>query len=297
MSTASRQVFLSYGSEDDHVPPVLGGEVGWVSCFEQILQMELQQAGHLELEIWRDKGSLQKWRDLEESIEEALEDCEVFIGVVSPVYVKKPWCKREVEWFHGRLRDDARMFKVVKRPLANRDDEPPSLRNRSDIEMYRKLGRTNQYDDFYHPGKGKPAPEFYDQIRYLVDQIAQSLANVPRPRAIAPPDGDPPAVVAIEAPVAVPGVAPDAETVFVGEAAPELLHFMRKVEGALESLGMGIGGEATSATTHSIHMIGGEIDAVDLTILRHDLDAAKGVKDLPRDKLARFLASIGKTDG
>jgi len=261
MAKQPNQVFLSYAHKDNEVPKIIGDRPGWVTCFEQFLELELSQSGVLDLEIWRDEDALERWRDLELSIESALSDCQIFIGIVSPVYVKQEWCWREIEFFSKKFGDGARIFKVEKRPVVL-DEQPTALRRRPAIEMYRSNGIKDDIKEFYHPIQKAPSAEFVDEIRTLVVQMERSLkSEIKQPAEVE--DG-----------TASTGDETD-PTIFLATPAPELRHLLRKVEGELDCLGLKSVSNAKDTMSFSIHMIGGEIDEKDAVDIICELEAAK----------------------
>lgn len=253
---SERAVFLSYATIDDEVPNVQGTGDGWVTVFEELFLYELRAAGKKDIIVWRDETALKKWRDLGESIEDALKGCCAFVGIMSPVYVQQQWCKREIELFDNMFGNEACIFKIEKRPV-DLDKQPDGIKSRAPFKMYEE--RPNRpIVHYYHPNQPPPRAEFVDEVQMLVSQLIICLSD-PDEGATDQNAGAPPA---------------GSKSVYLARPAVETQEYLRKIDGELTHLDFNVVATPSSAA-YSVHLIGGKMDDADVKTIKLDLDEAK----------------------
>jgi TIR domain len=93
------EIFLSYARADDETPPAAGDRPGWVKFFHDNLWCELKQRVSRDLRFWRDVNDIEPDGDFAREIEDALRNAIMMVAVLSPNYVARPWCRRELESF------------------------------------------------------------------------------------------------------------------------------------------------------------------------------------------------------
>lgn len=140
MARFDHDVFISYAHLDDQT--VESEEQGWVSRFDDEFRLRLTGALGVKARIWRDK----KLRGLDifsDEIEEQLSKSAMMISIVTPLYVNSEWCKREVDAFTNKAKNDigetvgnkARVVRVTKRPVEL-EQLPEILREQTGYKFF-----------------------------------------------------------------------------------------------------------------------------------------------------------------
>lgn len=97
-----QDIFVSYARVDDE--PLFPGEPGWVSGLQRLLTHRLRQLlGRDCFTVWRDQD-IAKHIDFEPQIATSLERSAVLLLILSPGYMKSPWCQREMTTFLKMVR-------------------------------------------------------------------------------------------------------------------------------------------------------------------------------------------------
>ena len=91
-------VFISYTHVDDK--PLPGADKGWVTTLVQNLKVLLdQKLGRKDaFDLWMDYR-LSPSRPLSPEILDAVKHSATLVVILSPTYLKSPWCRREREGF------------------------------------------------------------------------------------------------------------------------------------------------------------------------------------------------------
>jgi TIR domain len=130
-----RQIFLSYARVDDETPPGAGDLTGWVKYFHDNLRYELNVRISQDLRFWRDVNDIEPDGVFAREIRAALEQAILMVAVLSPKYIQRPWCRRELDDFvafppgpDAPPRSE-QVFKILKHYIPEHD-LPPFLQNR-----------------------------------------------------------------------------------------------------------------------------------------------------------------------
>src|ERR1700682_5075265 len=92
-------VFISYARADDDPPPLDEKTRGWVTFFWQQLRWELNNVGVHQADLWLDRYEIEPTEVFTHKIEVALREARLFIPVLSPNWVQRAWCQRELSRF------------------------------------------------------------------------------------------------------------------------------------------------------------------------------------------------------
>ena len=176
-------VFISYAHIDNK--PFTREQEGWVTVFDNVLQIMLNQQLGKETKIWRDKR-LQGNNDFSAEISDKLPNAATLVSVLTPRYLASDWCTKEIQVFcqlaeaKGGLfvKNKGRVFKVMKSPIA---------RVESDRVLPPEVGRATGYEFFLQPD-GEAAIELdlaygktYEQAFLLrVRRLAGDIADLLR---------------------------------------------------------------------------------------------------------------------
>lgn len=177
--------FISYAHLDN--VELVEGRKGWVANLHRALEVRVAQLLGKPPQIWRDPKL--SGNDLfETSILERLNRVAILVAVVSPRYLKSEWTIRELEEFWRaaeeqggvRVRDKARVFKVLKTPVPH-DRMPPSLRGLLGYEFFRvdpETGKTRELDEIFGSEAHR---DFWLQLDDLAHDICAMLEALEDP--------------------------------------------------------------------------------------------------------------------
>ena len=164
-------IFISYASVDDIGPA--GDAAGWVSGFVRDLERVL--ASRLRGQkptVYFDRRDLQGNHALEEIIASVRRSA-LFLSIVSPAYVTRPWTRKELAAF---VEDDAggrRLFAIDYLPLDDGEAYPPPLDDRKRLKFWE---RTDDVSQIARPLRGRD--QLYDKIHDLAEQIRRQLMAI-----------------------------------------------------------------------------------------------------------------------
>jgi hypothetical protein len=173
-------IFISYARNDDVKPPFDELAQGWVKFFWEQLRWELTDRGVPQTELWLDRYQIEPAEDFTQKIEAALKDARMIIPILSPNWVQREWCRREVNRFVELHADDGVV--PVKKIELTPDillTLPPSLQNREGYSFYAK-DPTGAMREFYWRGlQDKDA--YLALIRRIAEWIATRIISNPAP--------------------------------------------------------------------------------------------------------------------
>ena len=89
-------VFISYARADNQKPPFEDSVEGWVTFFWYQLRFELTNAGVHQAKLWLDRYEIEPAEDFTDKIEAALREARLIVPILSPNWVQRDWCKKEV---------------------------------------------------------------------------------------------------------------------------------------------------------------------------------------------------------
>jgi hypothetical protein len=178
-------VFISYARADDLQPPFDRTKLGWVTFFCENLRFELTNAGVHQADLWVDRYKIEPAEKFTEKIEKALAKARLILPILSPNWVRREWCVKEVNDFvelHDHQDDDIVLVKKLDTPHS---DIPEPLRNREGYEFFVK--EPTGVREFYWRGLQDEAA-YYSQVKRVAEWIAerfitenkQEKAPVPR---------------------------------------------------------------------------------------------------------------------
>jgi hypothetical protein len=151
-----KDAFISY-AHLDNVGLVEGGK-GWVTNLHRALEIRLAQLLGKQPQIWRDP-KLNGNDVFADVLFEHLRCAAALVSVVSPRYVKSEWTRKELSEFWKaaeeqggvRIRDKARIFKVLKTPVPP-DMHPPELQTFIGYQFFTvdpDSGRVHELDEIF----------------------------------------------------------------------------------------------------------------------------------------------------
>jgi hypothetical protein len=199
--------FISYAHLDN--VELVEGRKGWVANFHRALEVRVSQLLGKSPQIWRDPKL--SGNDLfAETLVERLRRVAVLVSVVTPRYLKSEWTLRELTEFlkaaeaQGglKVRDKARVFKVLKQPVP-RDKTPPELQAILGYEFFKadpETGKIRELDEVFGPDAQR---DFWIRLDDLAHDLVALLEALEEDAQLAPFQADQPPT---------PSVAPSAPT-------------------------------------------------------------------------------------
>ncbi|MQA30755.1 MAG: TIR domain-containing protein [Luteitalea sp.] len=180
--------FISYAHLDN--VELDEGRGGWVTNLQRALEARVAQLYGAESHIWWDP-KLQGNDYFADTLEQRLERVKALIAIVSPRYVKSDWGRRELAAFcraaeqQGgiRVRDKARIFKVLKTPV-DRDLHPPELQSLLGYEFFKEdpvTGKMRELDEIFGPDAEKDFWLKLDDLAHDVCDLLKLLPPQPNP--------------------------------------------------------------------------------------------------------------------
>jgi hypothetical protein len=187
--------FISYAHLDN--VELIEGHKGWVASLHRALETRVAQLHGEEARIWWDP-KLQGNDYFADALVERLQRVKALVAVVTPRYVKSEWGRRELVEFckaateQGgiRVKDKARIFKVLKTPVE-RELHPPELQSLLGYEFFKvdpDTGRVRELalDEVFGADVQK---DFCLKLDDLAHDICALLDILPAPGL--PPAADP----------------------------------------------------------------------------------------------------------
>src|SRR5215472_15226936 len=153
-------VFISYARDDDTPPPGMPDAKGFVTFLYEQLQYEIRNQGPERPKFWRDDKRIAGAEQFTPAIEEALKSTSYLLVILSPNWLSREWCRRELETF-ARYRaaegvDVRQRVIVVGKRHVDRDSRPPQLQGQVGYPFYSGGGDKDEVDgqfDYYSHGK------------------------------------------------------------------------------------------------------------------------------------------------
>jgi hypothetical protein len=123
-------VFISYARNDNQ--PFENSGPGWVSLFIDYLNSNLSRLLGDKPAIWFDDRNLNKAEDFDNSIRQAISSSALFVALVSPGYLKSPYCDMELNWMKEGY-PEGLFFEKGSRVIQVRTLKPVSWREHDSI--------------------------------------------------------------------------------------------------------------------------------------------------------------------
>ena len=174
-------LFISYAHIDNQ--PLTAEQQGWVTRFHATLAAQLSMRLGSVAHIWRD-DKLRGNDVFSDEIVQQFGRTALLVSVLTPRYLASDWCRRELAAFcdeaarSGGLApgNKARVFKVVKTPVADQATLPPQVRDTKGYEFFTDCdGAPLELD----PAYGVRFSEAYFRlVAVLAWELAQQLKTL-----------------------------------------------------------------------------------------------------------------------
>lgn len=222
-------VFISYAHNDDDV--YASEPRGWVTQLHYDLEQRVTGYLGSQARLWRDI-EIRNNEHFDEKISNRLAKTATLLSVISPSFIKRPWCLRELEEFalHAEggtgIRVDeerSRIFKVEKIPI-DRDALPSPMQG---TKTYRFYGPDPRQPNRSHEFRPQLGGDYFLRYYEEMDELAKDIATVLRELAELTASGG-----------AQPGAAAQAQlAVYVAETTSDLDDKLGEVRRDLKDRG------------------------------------------------------------
>ena len=207
---------------------------GWVETFIDNLSTKLaQKIGRTDLfKLWDDRLLAQN-APLTPEILDALKGSATLVLVLSPGYLKSPWCQREKNAFYDLLRSKNRSSHsvfVVHRDRVERESCPEEIRDLLGFRFWEERGKGKEPRI-----AGEPVPQptdslYWDELSDLAGKLSHGLEQLRGSAPIEASSG----LVQPRDPTDAPA---KRAKVFLAEVSDDLYKARKKLLGALEQAG------------------------------------------------------------
>jgi hypothetical protein len=225
-------IFVSYAHVDNIA--LSATSKGWVETFIDNLSTKLaQKIGRTDLfKLWDDR-LLAKNAPLTPESLDALKGSAALVLVLSPGYLKSPWCQREKNAFYDLLRSKDRSSHsvfVVHRDRVEFETCPEEIHDLLGFRFWEERGKGKEPRIAGEPIPQPTDPLYWDELSDLAGKISHTLEQLRGSAPIEPSSGCVPARDPTQAPAKRPKV-------FLAEVSDDLYKARKKLLGTLEQAG------------------------------------------------------------
>ena len=166
-------LFISYAHVDNEPGP---DSAGWVTAFHNSLARIARQ------KLGRDADDFRIFFDpilranqqLPELLE-AAENSAIFIGIGSPSWATRDFCRKEVEAFSNAAADSSRIFLAEFMPLDKALDYPKQVDQHLRLEFHTSKGSIGHIRMPLSATSEADQPLYFERIYRLADQVVEKL--------------------------------------------------------------------------------------------------------------------------
>ncbi len=176
-------VFISYSHNDDD--RYAREDLGWVAQLQKLLEDRIRFHLKTAPRLWRD-CEIRNNEDFSSKIVQRLAKTATLLSIVSPSFLDRPWCRRELEEFcrsaehNGGLQVGVkrRIFKAVKSEVP-RAVFPPAF---DGTGLYKFYGPDPESPNFVHEFRPSLSEAqwrlYFNQLDSLAKDIAETLSHM-----------------------------------------------------------------------------------------------------------------------
>jgi hypothetical protein len=193
----SVQIYLSYATSDDLLPPNMQDGKGFVTFLSEQLYYEFQQRGAPWPTIWRDTRKIELGDQFDTIISKGIEQSALLLIVLSPNWMESSYCRRELDIFARRWQQEGELgvkqhIVVACKRFIDRDRRPALLQGQLDYNFFafEGPGQTETQLDFFARGVIRD-DRYYtvvEELAQLLYRRAQQISTVGRKGPIPPKD-------------------------------------------------------------------------------------------------------------
>jgi hypothetical protein len=209
-------IFMSYAHDDDLILSQDLDEPGFVSFLDQQLRLKLRDIGARQANVWRDRRRIGQGDQFADIIDDGLTHAQLFVVVMSPNWMQRPYCRKEFEAFlslrkAAGVANPATRMLVVGKGYVDRSARPPELQGQEGFLFYSRDDENDVSAITPFFNRGKCNDRFYAELDDLAGglqkRVTQILSGAPAPQT---------------AQQTAPIVAPTGRTVFLAKPASDM---------------------------------------------------------------------------
>ena len=209
-------IFLSYAHDDDLILSPDPNEPGFVSFLDQQLRLKLRDLGVRQASVWRDRRRISQGDQFADIIDDGLSHAELLVVVMSPNWMQRPYCRKELETFlslrkAAGVANPATRMLVVGKGYVDRIARPPELQGQEGFLFYSRDDENDVSAVTPFFNRGKCNDRFYAELDELAGglqkRVTQILSGAPAPQAMQ---------------ASAPTVTPSGRTVFLAKPASDM---------------------------------------------------------------------------
>lgn len=161
-------IFLSYAHDDDLATGASEDEGGFVTFLNKMLEVKLRDLGVTRAKIWIDRKRVSDGDLFDGAIDDGLRKAELLLVVMSPNWMQRPYCRKELEAFVD-LRKKSSLTNVQERVIVVGKGHVDRLKRPFDLQgqegfLFYARDESNGVKDvtpFYN--RGKTVDQFYER--------------------------------------------------------------------------------------------------------------------------------------
>ena len=183
-------IFMSYAHDDDLILSPDPDEPGFVSFLDQQLRLKLRDLGARQANVWRDRNRIDQGDQFADIIDDGLKRAELFVVVMSPNWMQRPYCRKEFETFlslrkAAGIANPATRILVVGKGYVDRSARPPELQGQEGFLFYSRDDENDVSAITPFFNRGKCNDRFYAELDDLAGglqkRVTQILSGAPTP--------------------------------------------------------------------------------------------------------------------
>ena len=150
----------------------------WVDVFCEALRKNLREMVGNEVALWRDSEELQPGMPWRPQLQLAIDEATIFLAVVSRSYFAEDECRRELDWFLRRIKQDPKVPRLImpvfKQPPSPQKPPPPDVGILQRHEFFvPEPGQAGRWREF-SPSEA----EFWNSLARLAQDITLALEGM-----------------------------------------------------------------------------------------------------------------------
>src|SRR5580698_2721022 len=176
-------IFLSYAHDDDLILSPDPDEPGFVSFLDQQLRLKLRDLGARQANVWRDRRRISQGDQFADIIDDGLKRAELLVVVMSPNWMQRPYCRKELETFLSMRKaagvaNPATRMLVIGKGYVDRSARPPELQGQEGFLFYsRDDGNdVSAITPFFN--RGKCNDRFYTELDDLAGGLQKRVTQI-----------------------------------------------------------------------------------------------------------------------
>lgn len=150
----------------------------WVDVFCEALRKNLREMVGNEVALWRDSEELKPGMPWRPQLQTAIDEATIFLAVVSRSYFGEDECRKELDWFLRRIKQDPKVPRLImpvfKQPPSPQKPPPPDVGVLQRHEFFvPDPGKAGHWREF-SPSEG----DFWNSLARLAQDITLALEGM-----------------------------------------------------------------------------------------------------------------------